>query len=77
MDKFSKSIAIYFISICLSACNSHHDVQYYLDNPDEMSAQIAKCNKTPSLSTSPECENASTASMEAMNASIQRALKQD
>ena len=54
------------------------DVRYYLENPDARKETIAKCNNNPGeLENTPDCVNAYDASEEAMNESIDRAIKQE
>jgi len=53
----------------LSACNDEatHDVQYYLDNPDDRAAKIAECANNPGeKEVSPNCVNAREADTKAM-----------
>jgi hypothetical protein len=36
-----------------------HDVQYYLDHPEELKEQVAKCLNNPgALGSTPNCQNA-------------------
>jgi hypothetical protein len=48
----------------LIGCNEErvHDVQYYLDHPEERKEQIGKCRNNPGeLESTPNCKNALTA----------------
>lgn len=54
------------------------DVQYYLDNPDELEATVAECDNNPGeLAETPRCENAYEASRAAMRQGIRDALGQN
>lgn len=73
-------------TIALASCDNKdagknsaaHDVQYYLDNPDARKETIAKCNNNPGdLEDTPDCVNAFQASEQAMNDSIDRAIRQE
>ena len=49
-------------SLLLSGCGQSeptHDVQYYLDHPDEMNTKIKQCENNPGeLMKTPNCQNA-------------------
>ncbi len=61
-----------------SSAPATHDVQYYLDHPDDRRTAIAECDNDPgSLGDSPNCVNAYEADEQALNRSIRDALGQD
>ena len=52
------------LTLTLIGCKDEkvHDVQYYLDHPEERKEQIGKCRNNPGeLENTPNCKNALTA----------------
>lgn len=55
--------------VLLSSCNTEptHDVQYYLDHPQERKAKLEECKNNPGeLMNTPNCKNADQAELKAM-----------
>jgi len=53
-----------------------HDVQYYLDHPEERKQVIAECDNNPGeLASTPNCENAFKADEKAMWSGMEKAIK--
>lgn len=60
----NKHLILLVLASSLVGCGEEkiHDVQYYLDHPEERKTQIEKCRNNPGeLGNTPNCQNALTA----------------
>jgi len=68
-----------FVTI-LAGCgnNEVHDVQYFIDHPEERKAAFEKCQNNPgALRNTPECINVSQANKEVMLDEILQSVTRD
>jgi hypothetical protein len=59
-----KLLILVMLASSLVGCGEEkvHDVQYYLDHPEERKVQVEKCRNNPGeLGNKPNCQNALTA----------------
>lgn len=85
MNNSIKTILFFIAALAITSCDKNdennspvRDVEYYFTHADAREAMIAKCNNNPGeLEDTPDCINATEASIRAMNESIDRAIRQE
>jgi len=68
------------IAMILGGCGSGevHDVQYFIDHPEERKEMFEKCQSNPGkLRETPECINVFAAAKEVMLQEIQQSVTRD